>query len=457
MKNLEKIKELNRELEDIFEYSFEGILLTDADGNIIMLNNVSASFLRMTKEEALSKNIKDLEVEGLFNPSAVVRVIEEGRQIELVQKSAGGGYVYARAKPVYDEKGNMKRVISFTRDLTEIMNLRQQLEEMEGELNKYKRNIHDQTNVEGIISRSEEMKKTLYKMKKVAAIDSDVLLLGETGVGKSKIAKVIHQFSKRKDQPFYVINCATLPDSLIEVELFGYTEGMFTGGSPGGKKGLFKSANGGTLFLDEIGELPVHMQARLLHVLQEKVLRPVGSIEQQNIDVRVMSATNRDLKKAVEEGTFREDLYHRLNIFPIIIPSLKDRKEDILGLTKHFLEEHNKTYNKQVRLSPKVLEIFLSYTWEGNVRELRNLIERLVVMTDDPVVKKEDLPEHMGVVTHSKGELTLKEIIEKVEKNVINEVYGKVGSSYKVAESLGISQSAATRKIKKYIKQKKGE
>ncbi|WP_206435557.1 sigma-54 interaction domain-containing protein [Siminovitchia acidinfaciens] len=451
MENLEELQQLNKELENIFEYSFEGILLTDAEANILKLNKVSASFMGLSREEALTKNIKKLEEEGFFSPSAVVKVIEKGHPIEIIQKGINGRYVYARAKPIYDDQGNMIRVISFTRDLTEIMALRQLVEEMEDELNQYKRNVHHESNIEGIISRSEEMKKTLYQVRKIATINSDVLLLGETGVGKSEIAKVIHQLSDRKEQPFYIINCATLPESLIEVELFGYTGGMFTGGNPDGKKGIFEIANGGTLFLDEIGELPIHLQARLLHVLQEKQFRPVGTLTQLDIDVRVISATNQDLKKSVEEGTFRRDLYHRLNIFPITIPPLKDRKEDIMVLTHRFLEQHNKTYNKQVRLSPKVLETFLSYEWEGNVRELRNLIERLVVIVDDPIVKMQDLPEHMQTIVHPKKDMTLPEILNQVEKNIITEMYEEEGSSYKVAERLGISQSAASRKIKKYI------
>lgn len=452
MRSLEELQRLNGELENIFEYSFDGILLTDAEANILNLNDASASFLGLSRKKALTKNIKKLEEEGLFSPAAVVRVIEQGHPIELIQKGINNSYVYARAKPIYDDQGNMIRVISFTRDLTEIMALRKLLEEMEDELNKYKRSLYNESSIEGIISRSEEMKNTLYQVRKIATINSDVLLLGETGVGKSEIAKVIHQLSDRKQQPFYVINCATLPESLIEIELFGYTGGMFTGGNPGGKKGIFEIANGGTLFLDEIGELPIHLQARLLHVLQEKQLRPVGTLKQLDIDVRVISATNQDLRRSVEEGKFRRDLYHRLNIFPITIPPLKERKEDIMGLSHHFLAQHNKTYNKQVRLSPKVLEAFLSYKWEGNVRELRNLIERLVVIIDDSVVKMQDLPDYMRTTVHPKKDMTLPEILSQVEKNIITDMYEEEGSSYKVAERLGISQTAASRKIKKYIK-----
>ncbi|KAB7707351.1 AAA domain-containing protein [Bacillus aerolatus] len=450
-REIERLLETNQELENIFEYSFEGILVTDADANIIRVNNVSASFMQLTKEEILRTNVKVLEEKGIFSPSAVLRVLKVGHPVEMIQRAIGGRYVYVRAKPVYDTNGKLNRVISFTRDLTELMMLKKQLEETEDELNQYKRDLHEQMSIEGIISNSERMKAVLHMVRKVAAVNSHVLLLGETGVGKSIIAKAIHQLSEREKEPFYVVNCAALPESLIEVELFGYEGGMFTGAERGGKKGLFEIANGGTLFLDEIGELPIHLQAKLLHVLQEKQFRPVGGTEQLDINVRMITATNRDLKEMVDKGLFREDLYYRLNIFPITIPVLRERREDIIPLAHYFLHQHNTAYNKQVRLSPKVLETFLSYGWEGNVRELQNLIERLVVMADHSVIGMIDLPEHICASSSVKNNTTLKEILAEVEKSIILEVYEKDPSSYKVAEKLGISQTAATRKIKKYV------
>lgn len=451
MDNLNELTELNRELEYVFEYSFEGILLTDAKGNIVKLNDVSAFFMGLDKEEAKTKNVKELEREGVFSPSAVVQVLREEKPVELIQKGLNGRYVYVRAKPIFNKEEDLIRVISFTRDLTEIMTLRQELEEMEEELNQYKRLPDKGVTVSGIVAKSPEMNKTLQDVIRIAEIENDVLLLGETGVGKSEIAKVIHQLSNRKNKPFYVVNCATLPESLIEVELFGYTEGMFTGGVRGGKKGLFESADGGTLFLDEIGELPVQLQARLLHVLQEKKLRPVGSLEQRSVDIRIISATNRDLERRVAEGEFRDDLYHRLNIFPVTIPPLRDRREDILELAHHFVSQHNKTYGKKVDLTPGTLKTFLGYSWEGNVRELRNLLERLVVMSDTPFIKVEDLPNHMRKKTSLKEELTLKDAMLQIEKSIIIETYKQERSSYKVAERLGISQTAAYKKIRKYV------
>ena len=451
---INRLQKINQELENVFDYSFEGILITDADANIIKLNNVSASFMQLPKEEILRTNVRELEKRGIFSPSAVLRVIETGQPIELVQSAIGGRYVYVRAKPIYNEKGKLSRVISFTRDLTEMIILKKQLEEMEEELNQYKRELREQMSIEGIISISESMKAVLHMVRKTAAIDSSVLLLGETGVGKSIIAKAIHQLSRRSKEPFYVINCAALPESLIEIELFGYEGGMFTGAERGGKKGLFEIAKGGTLFLDEIGELPIHVQAKLLHVLQEKQLRPIGGTEQLDIDVRIITATNRNLKEMVQKALFREDLYYRLNIFPITIPPLRERTEDIIPLAHHFLHQHNTAYSKEVRLSPKVMEVFLSYKWEGNVREMQNLIERLVVMADHPVIQMVDLPEHIYTSSSSKSKTTLKEILAEVEKSIVLELYETEQSSYKVAEKLGISQTAATRKIRKYVKRK---
>ncbi|GHH99465.1 sigma-54 interaction domain-containing protein [Neobacillus kokaensis] len=448
---VKRLQELNAELENVFEYSFEGILLTDADGTIMKLNNVSASFMKLQKEEAIGKNVRDLEKKGIFSPSAVGKVIEYGKSVELVQSAIGGRYVYVRAKPIFDENGKINRIVSFTRDLSEIMLLKKQLEEMEDELNKYRRNFLEPIQIKGISSRSEKMKETLNHVHKLAGVNSDVLLLGETGVGKSEIARVIHQLSSRKGKPFYMINCAALPESLIEVELFGYKGGMFTGGDPGGKKGLFEASDGGTLFLDEIGELPLHLQAKLLHVIQERQFRPVGGTEQLKLDVRIITATNRNLREMVQSGLFREDLYHRINIFPIVIPALRNRKEDILDLAHQFLQEFNKFYHKQITFSPKVLEKFLSYSWEGNVRELKNVIERLVVLSDYTVVQESDLPEYIQEASSAPSDLTLKEILEEVEQSIILKEYEKENSSYKVAKKLGISQTAAARKIKKYL------
>jgi TyrR family helix-turn-helix protein len=281
------------------------------------------------------------------------------------------------------------------------------------------------------------------------------LLLPTPVSPKSKIVRAIHQLSPRRDRVFNDINCAALPEQLIESELFGYEGGTFTGAFREGKKGLIELSNGGTLFLDEIGELSLQAQSKLLHVLQEKQIRPVGGQKPISLDIRIIAATNKDLAEMAEEGTFRRDLYYRLNVVPIYIPPLRERKEDIVPLVYHFLDHFNKLYDQEVRFSPKVLEAFIHHKWKGNIRELENMVERLVV-TNDQVVTIEDLPPEMIETELVRKGNTLPEILEDVENRVVQQAYEQYGSTYKVAEALGISQSSAMRKVRKYIERVEG-
>jgi transcriptional regulator with PAS, ATPase and Fis domain len=258
--------------------------------------------------------------------------------------------------------------------------------------------------------------------------------------------------SHRKNESFYEINCAALPTNLIESELFGYSGGSFTGANREGKKGLLESAHKGTLFLDEIGEMPLEIQAKLLQVLQEKTFRPIGGRELKKVDVRIVAATNRDLSTMVKQGTFRKDLYYRLNVIPISIPPLRERTEDILPLIYHYLQHFNKKYGRDVKLAPSTLQMFVGYPWEGNNREIENVIERIVITADD-FVMVEDLPLSMQEATVEQSGQSLYRMLEEVERNIILKAYKTYGSSYKVAEFLQISQSAATRKIKKFIEE----
>ncbi len=440
------------DLQDVFEYAFDEIFVTDDKGIVVRVNSMCERHYQLSAKELVGKHVKELQKEGIFYPSATLEVIEKKRPVELVQTTKSGEYLHVRTRPVFDDEGNLRRVISYSRDLTELYQLRQKVEEMDNQLKTYKKELRETYEHEGLIFKSIAMQKIIETIKKVSVVDSTVLVLGETGVGKSRLVRHLHEVSHRKNESFYEINCAALPTNLIESELFGYSGGSFTGANREGKRGLLESAHKGTLFLDEIGEMPLEIQAKLLQVLQEKTFRPIGGRELKKVDVRIVAATNRDLSTMVKQGTFRKDLYYRLNVIPISIPPLRERTEDILPLIYHYLQHFNKKYGRDVKLAPSTLQMFVGYPWEGNNREIENVIERIVITADD-FVTVEDLPLSMQEATVEQSGQSLYRMLEEVERNIILKAYKTYGSSYKVAEFLQISQSAATRKIKKFIEE----
>jgi transcriptional regulator with PAS, ATPase and Fis domain len=310
--------------------------------------------------------------------------------------------------------------------------------------------------------QSEKMKAVTVLARKVSFVDSTVLILGKTGVGKSHIAKLIHQHSHRSNMQFVTVNCSSIPESLIEAELFGYTAGSFTGGHKGGKQGIFQSVSGGTIFLDEIGEMPFHLQAKLLEVIQENQIRPIGSARSIPVDVRIIAATNRDLEEMVKKKLFREDLFYRLNVVPIHIPSLSERKEDLEVLITYFSEIFSKKYEVQKVFTPEAISAFYQYDWPGNVRELENIIERLFVTVEDSTISLKDLPERFSALSINFNNeaplppfLPLKEAKRQFEEDLISRAFNIYKNTYKVAEVLRVNQSTIARKVKEL--REKGE
>ena len=303
------------------------------------------------------------------------------------------------------------------------------------------------------------MENLSARIRKLSFRDVNLLLLGESGTGKTFLANKIHDLSLRAGRPFVTINCTTIPENLIESELFGYEKGSFTGASTGGKEGLVQQAHTGTLFLDEIGELPITTQSKLLQLVQEKTYTSVGSIYPKTIDIRIIAATNKDLKQLIKEGKFREDLYYRLALGVIHIPPLKERPEDVTQLIDYYLELFNKKYDSKVQLSKEVVGILREYSWPGNIRELQNLLEFLVIDVSSPnqVIHKHSLPnniiekakKHETIQVHNEP-ISLDDKISYFEGNIIRSAYDKLQSSYKVADYLQISQSTANRLIRKY-------
>lgn len=300
--------------------------------------------------------------------------------------------------------------------------------------------------------KSDSMKKIMDIIHRISEVDSTVLLLGETGVGKTRLARYIHEVSSRSKQPFMVVNCGAIPDSLIESELFGYESGAFTGGRSKGKKGLIESADGGILFLDEIAELPYSIQSKLLEVLQEHTFRKVGGTKSMKVDIRIIAATNKDLQKMVQEKMFREDLYYRLHVVPLTIPPLRERKEEIIPLAELFVRKFNQKYGLRFALSSNAKDRLLANPWRGNIRELENTIERMVVTQSEEMSHREDgRPIELG------NQLPpLKEAKRQLEKELILRAYELYGTTYKAAEVLQVDQSTIAKKVKQY-RQEEGQ
>lgn len=313
---------------------------------------------------------------------------------------------------------------------------------------------------------SNKIKKIINDCLKVSKIDSTVLITGESGVGKEVVAKIIHQASERAHGAMISINCASIPENLLEAELFGYEKGAFTGALNNGKPGLFEIAHGGTLFLDEIGDMPSRLQAKLLRVIQDKEIYRIGSISPKRVDVRIIAATNRDLKKMISYGAFREDLYYRLNVIAINIPPLRERKEDIKPLIGFFLNKYNNKFNSNIKIAEDALSFLENYYWPGNVRELENLIQRVVIFSENEIVDKsylmDNFMDNADYRMDNNNELenisnynlfqsmSLQEAIEKIEREILITVKNKCKTTKEMAEVLKVSQPTIVRKLKKY-------
>ncbi|MGA5688784.1 sigma-54 interaction domain-containing protein [Cytobacillus pseudoceanisediminis] len=458
-------KNLNHELETIINTCFDEIFVTDGIGTVLRVNPAGEAFYGMKAAEIVGKNTEELARKGLFSPSLFPIVKERKERVSMIQRTRTGRTIHCIGNPSLDPEGNIEFIIFTSRDLTEIRQLRNKIERTEHLLESFQEELEElrrfqNKEEEEFISFSPDMRKIVKMVDKIAKVDSTILVTGKSGVGKGVIVSLIHKKSKRRKQPFIHVNCGAIPEPLIESELFGYEPGAFTGANKEGKIGLFEEANGGTLFLDEIGEMPLNLQVKLLKAIQEHEIQRVGGTRPIQVDTRIIAATNKDLEKMVEEGTFREDLFYRLNVIPIYIPPLKTRKEDISYLMDHFLEISNKKYGTSAYLTLEAENKLINYSWPGNVRELENLMERLVVIADKDEIQLTDLPHK--IVNSSIGQqqyavqineiCSLKQAQEELEEQLIINAYKKYHSSYKIGKALGINQSTAYRKIQKYIK-----
>lgn len=459
--NLPKEIDYGDRFHEALECSSDGILISDEKGNVLFVNKAYEDTTGIKKDEIIGKNLKILLEEKKFNTSLSLNVIENKKPISVIHKYYTGRSALTTATPIYLKNGNFVGVICNTRNITELINIKKELENAKMLTQKYSNELtqlrKEQINTDGLIFKSKKMDETLEFASKVAPFNTTVLISGESGTGKEVLAKYIHNESERKDGPFIKVNCSAIPKDLFESELFGYVEGAFTGASRHGKPGLFELADNGTILLDEIGELPLHVQPKLLRVIQEREVQRLGDKTSIPVDFRLLAATNRELKNDVLEGKFREDLFYRLNVVPINIPPLRERQEDILEIAAYYMKKLNKKYKKNVRVTSEVEDALLNYSWPGNVRELENLVEYLFIVNINDLITIESLPswvltEH--IMKNSNLELhnsipRLKYILDMYEKNIITVALSKHSSVKDTAETLDVHPSTLFRKIKK--------
>ncbi len=466
LKVLKHLKEqtlaLNAEvniLKKIINFSSDEIYVTDGQGNTLMVNKAFEENTGINRDEVLGKNVRELEKEGIFKPSVTRMVLEQKRQVSIFQEYGNKSKVLVTGTPLFNEDGSICHVIINARDTAKLNRLKTQLEELETLKEHYYQELinkeMDFLKFGNIIAKSNSMVRVLNYARKVAEVDAPVLLLGETGVGKGLLARFIHNNSPRQKNLFVTINCGAIPENLLETELFGYESGAFTGAGSKGKIGKIEIANKGTVFLDEIGDLPYNLQVKLLHLLQESAITRVGGYKEIILDVRFIAATNRDLAAMVKEGTFRGDLFYRLNVIPIEIPPLRKRKDDIVPLVEASLEAFNQKYKKNKVLSPETLDYLQNYNWPGNIRELKNIIERLFIVTTGDLIGLHHLFEMFNVDTFNNfsdldNTLSFQSIKKDFERKILEKLYRQHKSTYKVAEILKVNQSTVARKIKKY-------
>lgn len=446
----------------MLESSFDGIWITDGTGKVLFANSANATLLGVSKQELEGKSTQKLLEKKILSDSVVLEVLAKKERVSKSCYNANTQMtVLATATPILDEGGNIQYIFNNVRDITGLSNLQSSLRDKEKlifQQSKQLESLKIRLGMGNIIANSKSFRNVIELAQRVATFDeATVLILGESGTGKELVSELIVSHSSRKDKPYLQINCGAIPENLIEAELFGYEKGAFTGADIHGRKGFFEKANGGTVLLDEIGDLPLHMQVKLLRFLQQKKIMRVGSSNPIDLNVRVIAATNKNLEQMVREGKFREDLFYRLNVVSIQIPPLRERKEDILPLLNHFLVVANRKYHTQKSIFSDTIDVFENYPWPGNVRELENLLENLVITTPENIIRRENLPSKLWGEGDSRegteGDLSiqpLKRTIEKAEMHAIQQAIQRCGTIRRAAVALDVNPSTIVRKLRAY-------
>lgn len=448
------VEESELALKLIFDNIHEALCVVDAKGRVLIWNKNAEKLYGVKEEEIKGKNVQE------YFPNAIdLQIFETKKAVQNTYHSPKEGYhVIISASPIIID-GKLYGIVSTEKDIVEVEQLQSELKKakdrveiLEMEIKKYYDDPFGR-----IIGNSKKIQEKIDIAKQIARTNASVLLTGESGTGKEEFARAIHNFSGVRGN-FIPVNCSAIPSELFESEFFGYEKGAFTGASSEGKIGFFEMANNGTIFLDEIGDLALPMQAKLLRVLQDKKIRRVGGEKYIDLDVRVVSATNRDLLKLIKEGKFREELYYRINVIEIKLPSLRERKEDVVVLFQHFLKEVCEENNKPVPSVEKdVIDILMEYKWEGNIRELKNVVQYMAIMCKGSTIKKEHIPKYImqelyGNFTGNNFEIyDLNKSVENLEITLIkNALMMAKGNKKNAAKLLNIPRTTLHSKINKY-------
>ena len=456
MQEMDVVSSIFEELNVCLESSHDGIMVSDGMGNVIRLNAALEKLIGVKRRDILGRNVADLVQEGVYESSAILQVIETGKTATVVIDH-NGRQLLITGSPVYNANSAMTAVVANIRDMSELNDLRQKLEQQQMIAEKYSKELahiaRQQSVQTSFVACSREMKTILATIHSISEVDSTVLISGESGTGKEMVVNEIYASSMRSYRPIIKVNCGAIPPALFESELFGYEDGAFTGARRKGKPGFFELAHMGTLFLDEVGELPLEMQVKLLRVLQEGEIIRIGGSKPISVDVRIIAATNRDLWEMTEEGTFRQDLYYRLNVINIEVPPLRQRRDDIIPLVMHMLERFNQKYGKHKEIPIELGKVLRELPWRGNVRELENLIENLVVLCPEDVLTPEHLPvryqrgQNPASQVEIRGILPMKDMVRRAERQLIANAQAQYSSMQEVAKALGVDVSTISRKL----------
>lgn len=465
-------------VQRFIDTSYDGIFVADGQGKVLTVNQAFSHISGLNNEEVVGETLDHLIKRGLIPVTCSLKAVQDRGEVSGSIKFPHGRQAVISCTPLADKKGNIIRILSNVRDITELNALHKELSNVTILATKCDPDLKGRlqlcAGIDWNLSRSEVMEDLRDLITRVANTDSQMLITGESGIGKTAVAKYVHSLSDRsKTGDFIHVNCSAIPETLLESELFGYEEGAFTGATKK-KNGYFEMAKGGTLFLDEIGDMPLSLQSKILNVLQEQKFYRVGGVKEINTDVRIITATNSNLEELMANGRFRLDLYYRLNVIPVSIPPLRKRTDDIPPLLTYYLQCNNQKHNQSKTLSPEVVEALLRYNWPGNIRELMNLIERMVLVVDEKEIKLKHLPfniitktrraasvhkDNDGIVSEAvNGVLSsgvwqpktgLKKITSKVENLAIEEAIIACGSLKQAAKDLGVDVTTLIRKRKR--------
>ncbi|MDQ9817458.1 sigma 54-interacting transcriptional regulator [Acinetobacter bereziniae] len=437
----------------------DGVYITDHLGTTLFVNDAYLKLTHLNREDLIDHPIQDLVNQGVFSRSVSMDVIQTHQKTTILQSLQNHTELLVTGHPVFDQENQLIAVITSVRDITVLLQAQKDQKELEDIRNTQKKYSTRKLNDNYLTNLSDSTNKTFNRAKRIAHSDIKILIQGNTGTGKTVLARFIHKNSPRKDQPFLEINCATMPDGLLESELFGYVPGAFTGALQKGKKGLFEVVNGGTLFLDEVGDLPLALQAKLLKVIEDNRFIPVGGFEYVYTDVRIISATHHDLLKLVEQGKFRRDLYYRLCVTSLKLEDLKNRISEIEPLLELYLANFNKKYHTNKRYSAEVIDLVKAYSWPGNIRELTNFVEQTVVLSESSTILPQDIPEDIQCALHGESQFntplsnsaeTLKKQVDDFEFKIISRALAVFKTTQKAAQALGIDQSTLVKKRQRY-------